>query len=161
MIPEIILTLKKWKGEKKQLFLFTHSVLSDSFLPMDCSTPGLPVHHQHPELAQTHVHWVSDTMQPFHPLSSPSPPAFSLSQHQDFFQWASFLHQVAKVLEFSFSISPFNGYSGLISSRVHWFKIKTSCWTTINRRMLDPIKKKDTPCPRAKEKPLQDGHYWA
>ena len=53
--------------------------------PMDCSTPGLPVHHQLPELAQTHVHRVSDAIQPSHPLSSPSPPAFNLSQHQSLF----------------------------------------------------------------------------
>ena len=53
---------------------------------MDCSTPGFPGHHQSPELAQTHVHRVSDAIQPSHPLSSPSPPAFNLSQHQDLFQ---------------------------------------------------------------------------
>ena len=53
--------------------------------PMDCSTPGFPVHHQLPELTQTHVHRVGDTIQPSHPLSSPSPPAFSLSQHQGLF----------------------------------------------------------------------------
>ena len=68
--------------------------------PMDCSTPGLPVHHQLSELAQTHVHRVGDAIQPSHPLSSPSPPAFNLSQHQGLFKWVNFLHQVAKVLEF-------------------------------------------------------------
>ena len=68
--------------------------------PMDCSTPGLPVHHQLPESTQTHVHWVGDAIQPSHPLSSPSPPALNLSQHQDLFKWVSSLHQVAKVLEF-------------------------------------------------------------
>ena len=68
--------------------------------PMDYSTPGLLVHHQFPELAQTHVHCVSDTIQPSHPLLPPSPPAFSLSQHQRLFQWVSSSHQVAKVLEF-------------------------------------------------------------
>ena len=66
---------------------------------MDCSTPGLPVHHQLPEFTQTQVHWDSDAIQPFHPLSSPSPPAFNLSQHQGLFQWAHFSHQVAKVLK--------------------------------------------------------------
>ena len=66
---------------------------------MDCSTPGLPVHHQLPEPAQTHVHRVSDAIQPSHPLSSPYPPAFNLSQHQGLFQWVSSSHQVAKVLE--------------------------------------------------------------
>ena len=68
--------------------------------PMNHSTPGLPVHHQLPESTQTHVHWVSDTIQPSHPLSSPSPPALKLSQHQGLFQWVSSSHQVAKVLEF-------------------------------------------------------------
>ena len=68
--------------------------------PMNCSTPGLPVHHQLPESTQTHVHWVGDAIQPSHPLSSPSPPALSLSQHQGFFKWVSSSHQVAEVLEF-------------------------------------------------------------
>ena len=67
---------------------------------MDCSTPGLPVHHQLPEFTQTHVHQAGDAIQPSHPLSSPSPPAFNLSQHQGLFQWVSSLHHVAKVLEF-------------------------------------------------------------
>ena len=67
--------------------------------PMDCSTPGFPVHHQLPELTQIHVHWVSDSFQPSHPLSSPSLSVFNLSQHQGLFQWVSSLHQVAKVLE--------------------------------------------------------------
>ena len=68
--------------------------------PMDCSTPGLPVHRQFPEFIQTHVHWVSDAIQPSHPVLSPSPPAFNLSQHQGLFKWVSFSHPVAKVLEF-------------------------------------------------------------
>ena len=67
--------------------------------PMDCSMQGFPVHHQLLELTQTHVHPVGDAIQPYYPLSSPSPPAFSLSQHQSLFQWVSSLHQVAKVLE--------------------------------------------------------------
>ena len=67
---------------------------------MDCSTPGLPVHHQLPEFTQTQVHPVGDAIQPSHPLSSPSPPAFNPSQHQGLFQWVSSSHQVAKVLEF-------------------------------------------------------------
>ena len=67
---------------------------------MNCSTPGLPVHHQLPESTQTHVRWVGDAIQPSHPLSSPFPPALNLSQHQGFFKWVSSLHQVAKVLEF-------------------------------------------------------------
>ena len=68
--------------------------------PMGCITPGLPVHHQLPELAQTHVHGVRDTIQPSHPRSSPSPPASNLSQHQGLFKGVSSSHQVAKVLEF-------------------------------------------------------------
>ena len=68
--------------------------------PIDCSLPGFPVHHQLPELAQTHVHWVGDAIQPSHPLSYPSLPTFNLSQHQGLFQWVSSLLQVAKVLEF-------------------------------------------------------------
>ena len=75
--------------------------------PMYCSTPGLPVHHQLPESTQTHVHWVSDAIQPSHPLSSPSPPALNLSQHQGLFQWVSSSHQVAKVLEFQLPHQPF------------------------------------------------------
>ena len=67
---------------------------------MDCSPPGLSVHHQLPESAQTHIHWVGDTIQPSHPLSSPSPPVFNLSQHQGLFKWVSSSHQVARVLEF-------------------------------------------------------------
>ena len=68
--------------------------------PMDCNSPGLPVHHQLPELAQTHVHTVSESIQPFPPLLSPSPHTFNLSQHQGLFQWVSSLHQVAEGLEF-------------------------------------------------------------
>ena len=67
---------------------------------MDCNMPGLPVHHQHPELAQTHIHQVSYDIQPSYPRSSPSPPAFNLSQHHDVFQLASSSHQLVKVLEF-------------------------------------------------------------
>ena len=68
--------------------------------PMDRSISGLPVHHQLPEITQTHVHWVSEANQPSHPLSTPSPPTFNLSQHQGVFKWVSSSHQVAKVLEF-------------------------------------------------------------
>ena len=76
--------------------LLTHVHFCD---PMDCSTPGLPVHHQLPEFTQTHVHQVVDAIQPSHPLSSHSPSAFNLFQHQGLFQWVSSSHQVAKVLE--------------------------------------------------------------
>ena len=68
--------------------------------PMNCSIPGLPVHHQLPESTQTHVYCVGDAIQPSHPLSSLSPPALNLSQHQGLFKWVRSSHQVAKVLEF-------------------------------------------------------------
>ena len=68
--------------------------------PTNRSMPGLPVHHQLPEFTQTHVHWVSDAIQPSHPLSSPSPPAPNPSQHQSLFQWVNSSHEVVKVLEF-------------------------------------------------------------
>ena len=74
--------------------------------PLDCSTPGFPVLHYLPESAQTHVHWVSDAIQLSHPLSSPSPPALSLSQHQGLFQWVGSSHQVAKVLELQLHHQP-------------------------------------------------------
>ena len=89
--------------------------------PMDYSTQGFPVLHHLPEFAQTHVHWVSDAIQPSHPLLPPFPPALKFSQHQGLFQWVSSLHQVAKVLELSVSISPSNEYSGLISFKIDWF----------------------------------------
>ena len=83
--------------------------------PMNHSTPGLPVHQQLLEFTQTHVHQVGDAIQPSHPLSSPSPPAPNPSQHQGLFQWVNSSHEVAKVLDFSFSISPSNEHPGLIS----------------------------------------------
>ena len=80
---------------------FSRLVVSDSLRPHESrSTPGLPVHRQLPEFTQTHVHRVSDAIQPSHPLSSPSPPAPNPSQHQGLFQWVNSLHEVAKVLEF-------------------------------------------------------------
>ena len=81
--------------------------------PMNCSTPGLPVQNQLLELTQTHVHQVGDAIQPSHHQSSPSPPAFNLSQHQGLFKWVSSSHRWPKFWSFSFSISPSNGYSGL------------------------------------------------
>ena len=89
---------------------------------MDYSTPGFPVHHQLPEPAQTHVLWVSDVWGPSHALSSSSPPALHLSQHQDLFHWVSSFYQVAKVLEF-LSISLSNEYSGLIFFRIDWLDL--------------------------------------
>ena len=75
--------------------------------PMDCSMPGLPVHHQLPEFTQTHLRWVCDAIQPSHPLSSPSPPTNNPSQHQGLFKWVNSSHQVGKVLEFQFQHQSF------------------------------------------------------
>ena len=114
-----------WKQKLKRIKLFPHlwfrkkfSHISVQFSsvtqscptlcdPMNCSTPGLPVQNQLPESTQTHVHWVSDAIQPSHPLSSPSPPALNLSQHQGLFKWVSSSHQVAKVLEFQLQYQSF------------------------------------------------------
>ena len=90
---------------------------------MNRSTPGLPVHHQLPESTQTHVHCVGDAIQPSHPLSSPSPPALNLSQHQGLFKWVSSPHQVANVLSFSFNISPSSEHPGLLSFRMDWLDL--------------------------------------
>ena len=97
--------------------------------PMDCSTPGFPVHHQLPELAQTHVHWVGDAIQPSHPLLSPSPPAFSLSQHQGLFQWVSSSHQVTKILESaSASVFPMNIQD--------WYPLGLTGWISLQSKGL-------------------------
>ena len=90
---------------------------------MDCSMPGFPVHHQLPELTQTHVHRFGNTIQPSHPLSSPSSPAFNLSQNQSLFQWVSCLHQVAKVLEFQLQHQSFQWILGLISFSMDWLDL--------------------------------------
>ena len=91
--------------------------------PMNCSTPGLPVHHQHPEFTQTHVHWVGDAIQPSHPLLSPSPHVLNLAQHQGLFKQVSSSHQVAKVLKFQLQHQSFQWtsrtdllYDGLVGS---------------------------------------------
>ena len=92
--------------------------------PQDCSTPGFPVLLYLSEFAQTHVLWVGDAIQPSHPLSSPTSPAFNLSHHsQGFFQWISSSHHMAKYWSFSFSISPSSEYSGPISFRMVWLHL--------------------------------------
>ena len=91
--------------------------------PMDYGTPGFPVLHHLPEFAQTCVHWVGDAIQPSHPLLSHSLPAFKFSQHQSPFQWVGSSHQVAEILNFSFTISLFNEYSELISFQIDWFDL--------------------------------------
>ena len=90
---------------------------------MDCSTSGFPVHHQLLALAQTHVHWVGDAIQPSHPLSSPAPPAFNLPQHQGPFKEFALHIRWPRYWNFRFSISPSNEYSGLMSFRIDWFDL--------------------------------------
>ena len=91
--------------------------------PMDCSTPGLPVHHQLPELAQTHVHRVGDTIQPSHPLLSPSLPPSIFPSIRVFSNESILCIRWPKYCHFSFSISPSNEYSGLISFRMDWLDL--------------------------------------
>ena len=90
---------------------------------MDHSTPGHTVHHQLPEFTQTHVHWVGDAIQPSHPLSSHSPLAFNLSQHQGLSNESVLLIRWPKYWSFVFSISPSKEYSGLISFRMNWLDL--------------------------------------
>ena len=90
---------------------------------MDCSMPGFSVHHQLPKLIQIHVHWVGDAIKQSHSPSSSSTPNFNLSQHQGLFQWVSSSNWWPNYWHFSFSISPSNEYSGLISFRIDWFDL--------------------------------------
>ena len=100
---------------------------------MDCSTPGFSAHHQLPEFAQIHAHWVSDAIQPSYPLSSPYPSSFNLSQDQGLFQWVSSLHQVAKVLEFQLqpSVLPMN--------ILDWFPLGLTGWIFLQSRGLSRV----------------------
>ena len=91
--------------------------------PMNCSTPDLPVHHQLLEFTQTHVHRVSDAIQPSHPMLSPSPPALNPSQHQSLFQWVTLRMRWPKYWSFSFSIIPSKEIPGLISFRMGWLDL--------------------------------------
>ena len=97
---------------------------------MDYSMPGLPIHHQFPEFTQTHVHWVSDAIQPSHPLVSTSPPTFNLSQHQGLFQWVTSSGQEANILEIWFPINvqdwfllEWVGWISLLSKGEHYFAL--------------------------------------
>ena len=117
----------KWRKLMPQ-YISSVQLLSRVWLcwdPMDCSTPGLLVHHQLSEFTQTHVHWASDAIQPSHPLSSPSLPAFNLSQHQGLFKWVTSSHEVAKVLEFQLQCQSFQWILGLISFRMDWLDLLT------------------------------------
>ena len=111
------------KSKDSLLLLFGHKVMSDSLLPHGLQHARFPVLHYLLEFAQTHVHWVGDAVHPSYPLSPPSSPVFSLSQHQGLFQSVNFSHLWPKYWSFSFSISPSNEYSRLISFRIDWFYI--------------------------------------
>ena len=110
-VTRIFIYKGRRKGIPKVLFAVQFSLVAQSGLilcyPRDCSTPGLFVYHQLLEFTQTHVHWVGDAIQPSNLLSSPSPPAFNLSQHQDLFKWVSSSHQVVRVLEFQLQYQSF------------------------------------------------------
>ena len=93
--------------------------------PMNCSTPGFPVHHQLPEVAQTHIHWVGDAIQPSHQLLSPCPRAFSLSSIRVFSNESVLLITWPKCWSFNISISPSSEYSGLMSFRMDWLDLTT------------------------------------
>ena len=99
--------------------------------PMDYSMPGFPVHNQLPELTQTHVHWVSEVVQPSLPLSSP-PPAFNISHHQGIFQWVNFSHQIAKVLEFQLQ-------SALPITIQDWFSLGLTGWISLQSKGLSRV----------------------
>ena len=103
--------------------------------PMDCSTPGLPVHHQLPEFTQTHVHLVGDAIQPSHPLSSPSPPAFSLFQHEGLFKWVSSLHHVAKLQHIGASALA----SVLPINIQDWFPLGWTGWISLQSKGLSRV----------------------
>ena len=113
--------------------------------PMDCSMPGFPLHHHLPELAQTHVRWVSDAIQPYHPLSSPSPPAFNLPQHQGLLQWVSSSHRVAKVLEFELQHQSFQW---LNSFRIDWFDLlRPPCYSELLEGIITSLNAASTSLP--------------
>ena len=106
--------------------------------PMDCSMPGLPVHHQLLEVTQTHVHWVDDATQPSHPLSSPSPPTFNLSQHQALFKWVSSSHHFSYRINQSEQISKPKWISALVwsSGAKNWNTEDGDCSHEIKRHLL-------------------------
>ena len=120
--------------------------------PMNRSTPGFPVHHQLPEFTQTHVHQVSDAIQPSHPLSSPSPPAPNPSQHQSLFQWVNSSHEVAKVLEFQRG----SQQTAENSSRIFRWELTTwlASWEIcmqVKKQQLEPDMEKQTGSKLGKE----------
>ena len=120
--------LRSWPPEPSVQFSSVAQSCPTLCDPMNHSTPGLPVHHQLPESTQTHVHCVSDAIQPSHPLSSPSPPALNLSQHQGFSNESALHIRWPKYWSFSFNISPSNEHPGLIF-RMDWLDLLAVQWT--------------------------------
>ena len=119
-----------------------HSVMSESLNPMDCSISSFPVHHQLPELTQTHAHWVSDAIQPSHPLLSP-PPTFNHSQNQGLFQWVNSLHHVAKVLQFQETLAsclPMN----IQEFPLGWFPLGWTGWICLQSKGLSRVSSNTT-----------------
>ena len=112
--------------------LFSHSVVSDSTTPRTAAHQAFPVLHHLPELAQIHVHWVIDAIQPSHPLPSPSPLAFNLSQHQGLFQWVGSLHQVAKVLALQHQ-------SFFLINIQDWFPLGLTGWIYLQSKGLSRV----------------------
>ena len=117
-----------YTNNQPRLFSIQFSSVQSLSLAQLFATPWIAarkasLHHQLPEFTQTHVHRVSDAIQPSHPLSSPSPPALNPSQHQSLFQWVNSLYEVAKVLEFQLSVIPYKEISGLISSKMDWLDL--------------------------------------
>ena len=129
-----LLCQEVWKAFIKISSVRLNSVMSDSlWSDMVCTTPGFPIHHQLPELTQTHVHRIGDAIQPSLPLLCPSPPTFNLSQHQDLFKWVSSLHQVDKVLGVSASAS------GLPMNIQDWFPLGRTSWISLQSKGLSRV----------------------
>ena len=134
----LVFTTKKELNKTTQLFYYIQfSSVAQSCLtlcdPMNRSTPGLPVHHPLLEFTQTHVHRVSDAIQPSYPLSSPSPPAPNPSQHQSLFQWVNSSHEVAKVLAFS-------ALASFLPKNTHgWSPLGWTGWISLQSKGLSRV----------------------
>ena len=107
--------------------------------PVNCSTPGLPVHHQLPESTQSHVHWVGDAIQPSHPLSSPSPPALNLSQHQSLFKWVSSSHHMKVIGVSRQSIGVSASKSVLPMNTQDWSPLEWTGWISMHSKGLSRV----------------------
>ena len=121
--PRIASGRLQWAKRQDSTPSTSNPVLSNSLGPMDCSTPGFPVLHYLQKLVQTHINWVSDFIQPAHPLSPPSPLALNLSLHQGIFQWIISSHQVAKVLELQLQYQSFKWIFRVDFFRINWFDL--------------------------------------